>query len=100
MDLLGLKTEERTTPFEGASGIVHPMISESVTQFQAQAYKELLPAGGPVRTRLMGMQDQAREDQANRVEHFHELPDYGDYGRVRSGHGSDAVLSPFVWLYV
>ena len=70
LDLLGLKTEERTTPFEGASGIVHPMISESVTQFQAQAYKELLPAGGPVRTRLMGMQDQAREDQANRVEHF------------------------------
>ena len=70
LDLLGLKTEERTTPFEGASGIVHPMISESVTQFQAQAYKELLPAGGPVRTRLMGMQDQAREDQANRVENF------------------------------
>jgi len=70
LDLLGLKAEERTTPFEGASGIVHPMISESVTQFQAQAYKELLPAGGPVRTRLMGLQDQAREDQANRVEHF------------------------------
>lgn len=70
LDLLGLKSEERTTPFEGASGIVHPMISESVTQFQAQAYKELLPAGGPVRTRLMGLQDQAREDQANRVEHF------------------------------
>ena len=82
LDLLGLKAEERTTPFEGASGIVHPMISESVTQFQAQAYKELLPAGGPVRTRLMGLQDQAREDQANRVEHFYELPDYGDHGRV------------------
>jgi hypothetical protein len=66
LDLLGLKTEERTTPFEGASGITHPMISESVTQFQAQAYKELLPAGGPVRTNVLGLQNAEREEQANR----------------------------------
>ena len=46
LDLLGIKSEDRTTPFEGASGITHPMVSESVTQFQAQAYKELLPSGG------------------------------------------------------
>ncbi len=70
LDLLGLKTEERTTPFEGASGITHPMISESVTQFQAQAYKELLPAGGPVRTNVLGLQSSEREEQANRVKDF------------------------------
>jgi hypothetical protein len=70
LDLLGLKTEERTTPFEGASGITHPMISESVTQFQAQAYKELLPAGGPVRTNVLGLQNAEREEQANRVKDF------------------------------
>ena len=54
LDQLGVKYEERTVPFEGASGVTHPLISESVTQFQAQAYKELLPAGGPVRTRHEG----------------------------------------------
>ncbi len=70
LDLLGLRTEERTTPFEGASGITHPMISESVTQFQAQAYKELLPAGGPVRTNVLGLQNAEREEQANRVKDF------------------------------
>tara|TARA_R100001443_G_scaffold47021_2_gene59751 strand:- start:11006 stop:13450 length:2445 start_codon:yes stop_codon:yes gene_type:complete len=70
LDLLGLKTDERTTPFEGASGITHPMISESVTQFQAQAYKELLPSGGPVRTQVIGAQTPEREAQANRVKHF------------------------------
>ena len=70
LDLLGIRTEERTTPFEGASGITHPMISESVTQFQAQAYKELLPAGGPVRTNIVGKKDQMREEQAVRVKDF------------------------------
>jgi len=54
LDLLGIKTEDRSTPFEGASGITHPLVAESVTQFQAQAYKELLPAGGPVRTSVLG----------------------------------------------
>ena len=70
LDLLGLKVEERTTPFEGASGVTHPLISESVTQFQAQAYKELLPAGGPVRTNVIGAKTPQREDQANRVKDF------------------------------
>ncbi len=70
LDLLGLKSEERTTPFEGASGITHPMISESVTQFQAQAYKELLPSGGPVRTSVLGLQSPEREQQAVRVKDF------------------------------
>jgi len=70
LDLLGIRTEERTQPFEGASGITHPMVSESVTQFQAQAYKELLPSGGPVRTTIVGLKDPMREDQATRVKDF------------------------------
>ena len=70
LDLLGIKTEDRSTPFEGASGIVHPMVAESVTQFQAQAYKELLPSGGPVRTQVLGAQTPEREAQASRVKDF------------------------------
>ena len=70
LDQLGVKYEERTVPFEGASGVTHPLIAESVTQFQAQAYKELLPAGGPVQTQVLGMQDAAREEQASRVKDF------------------------------
>lgn len=70
LDLLGLKTEERSTPFEGASGVTHPMIAESVTQFQAQAYKELLPSGGPVRTNILGAKTPQREQQANRIKDF------------------------------
>ena len=70
LDLLGLKMDERTEPFQGASGVTHPLISESVTQFQAQAYKELLPAGGPVKTSILGLQDQEREAQATRVRDF------------------------------
>ena len=70
LDLLGINSEERSQPFEGASGVTHPLITESVTQFQAQAYKEMLPAGGPVRTQVIGLQDQKREDQAQRVKHY------------------------------
>jgi hypothetical protein len=70
LDQLGIKYEERTRPFEGASGVTHPLIAESATQFQAQAYKELLPSGGPVKTQVIGLQDQAREDQATRVKQF------------------------------
>jgi len=70
LDQLGVKYEERTRPFEGASGVTHPLIAESATQFQAQAYKELLPSGGPVKTQVIGLQDQAREDQAMRVKQF------------------------------
>ena len=54
LDLLGIKVEERDQPFPGATGVNHPLLAEAVTQFQAQAYKELLPAGGPVKTRVMG----------------------------------------------
>ena len=70
LDQLGIKSEERSQPFEGASGVTHPLIAESVTQFQAQAYKEMLPSGGPVKTQVLGLQDQEREDQAVRVKEF------------------------------
>ena len=70
LDQLGVKYDERTQPFQGASGVTHPLIAESVTQFQAQAYKELLPSGGPVKTQVLGLQDAAREEQAKRVKDF------------------------------
>ena len=62
---LGMKFDEtRSEPFEGASGVTHPLLGEAVTQFQAQAYKELLPAGGPVKTQVVGAYDSAVEEQA------------------------------------
>ena len=70
LDLLGVKYEERMEPFEGASGVTHPLISESVTQFQAQAYKELLPSQGPVKTQIMGLKTPETEAQAARVKNF------------------------------
>ena len=70
LDLLGIKYQERTQPFDGASGVTHPLIAESVTQFQAQAYKELLPAGGPVKTQVLGSKTMEKEAQASRVKNF------------------------------
>jgi len=70
LDLLGVRYEERTQPFQGASGVTHPIIAESVTQFQAQAYKELLPAGGPVRTQVIGAKTPEIEAQAQRVKDY------------------------------
>lgn len=70
MELLGLKIEERTKPFRGAAGAVHPMLTESIVQFQAQAFKELMPAGGPVRTQIMGKETVEKAQQAARVQDF------------------------------
>ena len=70
MDLLGFKYEDRTQPFRGASGATHPVLAEAVTQFQALAYKELLPADGPVRTQIIGMVNVEKEEQAKRVKDF------------------------------
>jgi len=70
LDLLGFKYENRTEPFQGASGATHPVLAEAVTQFQAQAYKELLPADGPVRTQVIGIKNPATEQQATRVKDF------------------------------
>ena len=70
LDLLGFKYENRTEPFQGASGATHPVMAEAVTQFQAQAYKELLPSDGPVRTQIIGVKNPATEQQAQRVKDF------------------------------
>ena len=70
LDLLGFKYDNRTEPFTGASGATHPVLAEAVTQFQAGAYKELLPAEGPVRTQIVGNPDQAKAAQAQRVKDY------------------------------
>ena len=70
LGLLGINYEDRSEPFLGASGVTHPLLSEAVTQFQAQAYKEMLPSGGPVKTQILGAPTQETEAQAQRVEDF------------------------------
>ena len=70
LDLLGFKYDNESRPFQGASSVTHPLLAESVTQFQAQAYKELLPSDGPVRTQVVGEQTREREEQAQRVKEF------------------------------
>jgi len=70
LDLLGFKYDNRTEPFQGASGATHPVLAEAVTQFQALAYKELLPAEGPVRTQILGNPTPDKEQQSQRVKDF------------------------------
>ena len=70
IDLLGFKYTNRTQPFQGASGATHPVLAEAVTQFQAQAYKELLPSDGPVRSQIIGASTPQRQQQADRVKDF------------------------------
>jgi hypothetical protein len=68
---LGMKFDEtRSQPFQGSSGVIHPILAESVTQFQAQAYKELLPAQGPVKTEIVGARTPEIEMQSQRVANF------------------------------
>src|SRR6056300_1421606 len=70
LDLLGFKYDQRSEPFNGASGATHPVLAEAVTQFQALAYKELLPADGPVRTQILGAPTPEKTQQAQRVKDF------------------------------
>ena len=70
LELLGIQNDPRSEPFEGASGVYHPLLAEAVTHFQAQAYKELLPANGPVDTKVMGASSDPKAMQANRVKDF------------------------------
>ena len=65
LDLLGFKYENRTEPFQGASGATHPVLAEAVTQFQATAYKELLPADGPVRTQVLGVKNSTKRSASH-----------------------------------
>jgi len=70
LDLLGFRYMDATRPFKGASTVTHPLLAEAVTQFQAQAYKELLPSDGPVRTKVVGLEDEQTMNQASRVQDF------------------------------
>ena len=82
LDLLGTRNQEVSRPFKGASGVTHPLLAEAVTQFQAQAYKELVPSDGPVRTQVIGLQTPATEAQSERVKDYmnyllmEEMEDY------------------------
>ena len=70
LELLGFTYEDRTEPFKGSSGVTHPLLAEAATQFQAQAFNELLPAGGPVRTVVMGSDSSSKAQQSRRVRNF------------------------------
>ena len=70
LELLGFNYEERSQPFRGASGVTHPLLAEAATQFQAQAFNELLPASGPVRTAIVGAETRDRQQQSQRVRQF------------------------------
>ena len=70
LELLGFSMEERTKPFKGACGVYHPLLSEAIVQFQAQALKELMPAEGPVRTQVLGKETREKLMQAQRVKEF------------------------------
>ena len=82
LDLLGFKYEERTRPFRGASSVNHPMLAQAVTQFQAMAYVELLPSDGPVRTQVVGANNEKLQQAAERVKDYmnyeitHKMEDY------------------------
>jgi len=70
LDLLGMRYETRTEPFDGATGVIHPLLNEAVTQFQSQAYKEMLPSSGPVRANIVGTPTPDAEQQAQRVQDY------------------------------
>src|SRR6056300_1011176 len=70
LDLLGFKYKSTTQPFKGASNVTQPLLAEAVTQFQSQAYKELLPSDGPVKTKIVGLQNEEVEAQSQRVKDF------------------------------
>ena len=70
LELLGFNYEERTMPFRGASGVTHPLLAEAAIQFQAQAFNELLPSDGPVKTQVFGDTSSGQIQQANRVKEF------------------------------
>ena len=70
LELLGFSYEERTQPFRGSSGVTHPLLAEAATQFQAQAFNELLPASGPVRTAIVGAETRDKQQQSQRVRQF------------------------------
>jgi len=91
LDLLGMKIEDRTIPWQGASGVFHPMLAESVVRFQAQAMSEMMPAAGPVNTKTVGKMTREKFEQSVRVKNeLNYLITEGD-GRVSRRDGADDV---------
>jgi hypothetical protein len=84
LDLLGMRTEDRSQPWQGASGVFHPMLTEAVVRFQAQAMGELMPSAGPARSKIIGKVTPEKFEQSQRVENelnyliVEEMPDYRD----------------------
>jgi hypothetical protein len=70
LDLLGLKNEDRTQPWDGACGVFHPLLTESVIKFQSQSIQEIFPARGPVKTAIVGRIDEKKTKQAERVQNY------------------------------
>jgi hypothetical protein len=68
LDLLGLKSDDRTTPWPGACGVYHPILTEAVVRFQSQAIMELFPSSGPVKTKIIGGITDQKEEQAQRIQ--------------------------------
>ena len=91
LELLGVKYENRTEPFQGATGVIHPMLNEAVSQFQSQAYKELLPPSGPVRTQVVGDITPELEKQAERVK------DYMNYEIIHTMEEYDAEFDQMLY---
>jgi hypothetical protein len=82
LDLLGMKLEERTEPWSGACGVVHPLLSEALVKFQSETIMETFPAAGPVKTKIIGKETQDKKDAAERVKDdmnyrlTEEMPEY------------------------
>ena len=70
LDLLGLKHEDRTTPWDGACGVFHPLLTEAVIRFQSQSIQELFPAAGPAKTAVVGVITAEKQEQSNRVQDY------------------------------
>tara|TARA_R100001369_G_scaffold16130_1_gene31045 strand:+ start:2539 stop:5025 length:2487 start_codon:yes stop_codon:yes gene_type:complete len=91
LKLLGLNYDQRTEPFEGATGVIHPLLNEAVVQFQSQAYKELLPPSGPVRTQILGDATPALEKQSERIK------DYMNYTIMHTMEEYDAEFDQMLY---
>ena len=100
LELLGFTYEERTQPFRGATGVTHPLLAEAATQFQAQAFNELLPPSGPVRTTVMGSETNAKGCASAARKDLYELLHHECDGRIHARYGPDAVLFAAGGLYL
>jgi hypothetical protein len=97
LDLLGLKNEDRTQPWDGACGVFHPLLTESVIKFQSQSIQEIFPARGPVKTAIVGKIDEKKTKQAERVQNYLNYSAYRKNDRVSVRDRKNALLSAISW---